>query len=175
MNFDMKLKNTLLTILFVMVTMTSLAHAEIQISDLRVKAPIPGQMMTAGYFIINNTGAEVVSLVAVDSEQAADISMHTYQDHHGMSMMVEMETLELAAGEQIVFEEGGYHLMVSSPEVEALDAETFEVKFVLSNGDEISLPAKTEHFMPPSEVEKVEPDHSNHSDHSGHHHHHVNH
>lgn len=120
----------------------------LKISDLRIKAPIPGQSISAGYMSIKNQTGEEVTIVRVSSRHASKIEMHTHSMHDGMMMMKKLESLSIPANGSVLFEEGGYHLMVFDPAQEAIAEGKMRVVFELSNDYVIPVDARIEHLMP---------------------------
>lgn len=129
-------------------------HAEhevklaLEITDLRIKAPIPGQIISAGYMNVRNQTDEEVSIVRVSSRSASKIEMHTHNTQDGMMMMQKLDLVDVPAGGTVNFKEGGYHLMVFDPDAEAVKAGTLRLVFELSDGYVIPVMGKVEHLMP---------------------------
>jgi len=86
--------------------------ADLLLSDARVRETLPGQNISAGYFRLTNKGSVDCQLLAVTSSGGARIEMHEHSHHHGHMQMRPVETLPLPAGQELVFEPGGYHLML---------------------------------------------------------------
>lgn len=88
------------------------AWAEIVVSDAWVKPTIPGTENGAGYFVIENQGTSAVTLVGVktDVARASEVHQHVMNDE-GMMRMRRVPELTLAAGEQVTFQPGSYHVM----------------------------------------------------------------
>ena len=97
------------------------ASPEIVISDARVRPPLPGRNITAGYFSLNSNQSD--RLIAVSSPASGRIELHTHIDDDGIMRMRRIDGgIEIKAGEDIVFEPGGFHIMLFdadiSPETE---------------------------------------------------------
>lgn len=88
------------------------AAPELEISDARVRAPIPGRDMTAGYFNVQNHGAEAVVLTGADSAAARAVEMHLTTSDGGMMQMRRLDEVVVEAGDTVRFEPGGRHLML---------------------------------------------------------------
>lgn len=126
----------------------SLALADISVSGIRVKAPVPGQHISAGYMQITNSGDSAVTLVAVSSENASSVEMHTHIMENGMMGMVQLDSVEVAAAETLEFKEGGHHLMIFDPDSPAIDSGQFELIFLFSDGSRIVEAGIVEHLVP---------------------------
>ncbi len=126
-------------------------QAQTEIHSLRVVAPIPGQDISAAYFLLKNDAPSSVELISVESEHAEAIQIHTNQMSNGMMRMVQLETLPVEAGGQVEFKRGGLHLMVFSPDRQALDSGAFSMTFHFSDGSSVDAEATVEQLMPESE------------------------
>jgi periplasmic copper chaperone A len=66
----------------------------------------------AGYMRITNTGAEDDRLVAARSDAAQRVELHTHVVQDGVARMVELgEGIPVPAGETVLLERGGLHVM----------------------------------------------------------------
>ena len=85
---------------------------DVALSNARVRALIPGQDTTVGYFDVTNSGTTDVVLVAARSEGVRAIEMHTIVVDGDMVRMRRLERVIVPAGETIQFKSGGHHLML---------------------------------------------------------------
>lgn len=128
------------------------SSAQVAITDVTVKRPIPGQAIGAGYFSLSNPDDVARVLVAVSSGAAESIEMHTHvHEHHGdhqqMTMkMVKVDEVEIPAKSMFIFEPGKHHLMVFSPDEEALSSGVVDLVFTFENGETIGANAKVENW-----------------------------
>jgi periplasmic copper chaperone A len=125
-------------------------QAQTEIENLRVVAPIPGQDISAAYLLLKNDASSPVDLISVESENAEAIQIHTHQMNNGMMRMVQLETLPVEAGGQAEFKRGGLHLMVFSPDRQALDSGVLSMTFHFSDGSSVQAEAAVEQLMPAS-------------------------
>jgi copper(I)-binding protein len=76
------------------------------------RATVPGQANGAGYLEVGNTGAASDRLVAVRSDAAEKVEVHTMTMEGGTAQMRPVEGgLEVPAGGKVTLAPGGYHLM----------------------------------------------------------------
>jgi len=146
---------------FTLILISTSMQAQTEIQSLRLVAPIPGQDISAAYFLLKNDAPSSVELVSVESDNAEEIQIHTNQMSNGMMRMVQLETLRVEAGEQVEFKRGGFHLMVFSPDRQALDSGAFSMTFHFSDGSSIVAEANVEQLMPVSESMNYQ-DHQHH-------------
>lgn len=118
--------------------------AQIAITDVLVKEPVPGQTVGAGYFSLANLGDTPRVLVAVSSDSADRVEMHSTTHHHGMMNMEEMESVDIPANAVLKFEPGKNHLMLFSPAEEALKSGSIELVFEFSDGETMTATASVE-------------------------------
>ncbi|MBL6814853.1 MAG: copper chaperone PCu(A)C [Pseudomonadales bacterium] len=87
------------------------AMAGMHLIDARIHAPAPGQPMSAGYFTLMNHGSETVTLTGFASPTVA-VQMHTTKVENNGTTMRPLNTIAIAADDQIIFQPGGNHLMI---------------------------------------------------------------
>jgi copper(I)-binding protein len=97
-----------------------------------------GMDMTAGYFVLENRGDEAIRITTVTSPQFGRIEMHETVVENDVARMRPIGEIVVAAGERIVFEPGGMHLMLFEP---ARPLHSVTLNF--SDGDELLLSVDT--------------------------------
>lgn len=95
------------------------------ISDVVVKKPMPGMMMSAGYFSLSNNTSEPVVITQVTSPQFGAVEMHESVVEDGIARMIKLGDLTVAPESTVDFVPGGKHLMLMRPG-ENLDNVTLE-------------------------------------------------
>jgi periplasmic copper chaperone A len=122
------------------------AAPALQVADARVRAPIPGQDKTVGYFTARNAGTETLVLSGARSEAVRAIEIHTTQRDGDMVRMRRLDEVVIGAGETVRFEPGGRHLMLFG----AADlANVVEIVLLGPDGAEHHV---TFRVMPPGEI-----------------------
>jgi copper(I)-binding protein len=107
------------------------ATADLSISDARIRALIPGQDKTAGYFAISNSGTTDVVLVGARSSGIPAIEMHTVIREGDMVRMRRLRELIIPAGTTVNFQPGGNHLMLFGLQQLAQDT---EIELITASG-----------------------------------------
>ena len=115
---------------------TGQAAGPLEVGDARVRALIPGQDKTVGYFTARNGSDETVVLVGAQSEAARAVEMHTTLRDGDMVRMRRLAEVEIEPGETVRFEPGGRHLMLFG--VTAL-GEGVEIGLLRRDGAEIRV------------------------------------
>ncbi len=80
-----------------------------------VRSGPPTAEVLAAYMIIHNHSDQKTSLTSLSSTEFKSVTLHKTSMHEGMMHMKAINSLEIAAGQSIVLEPGGYHLMLSKP------------------------------------------------------------
>ena len=125
----------------------NVAAADLVVSGARIKAPVPGQTLSAGYFDLANKGSESISIVGVSSGSAPRVEMHTHVMKDGMMGMVQMDSVEVGPGESLNFVAGGHHLMIFDPDSRTLASGEFDFIFALNDGSHVEVTASVEQFV----------------------------
>lgn len=85
---------------------------DLTIDDPRARPASQGTM-SAAYFTISNPSSEPDTLLSITSDVAELIEIHeSFEEADGMKGMRKVDYLEIASGETVRLEPGGYHLML---------------------------------------------------------------
>lgn len=90
----------------------SLVQAELIIEDGYIRAPLPGRYMSAAFMTLKNTGEQDIVLKTASIQGAGLVEYHTHSHKDGVMRMRQIHELTVPAGEKVVLEPGGLHLMV---------------------------------------------------------------
>lgn len=85
------------------------------ISDVVIKKPMPGMMMSAGYFSLQNNTSKPVVITHVTSPQFGSVEMHESVVEDGIARMIKLGDLTLPPESTVDFVPGGKHLMLMRP------------------------------------------------------------
>ena len=114
------------------------AHAEarpananieaVSVSNAYVRGLPPGQKVTAAFMSLSNTAEQALTLQSVSSPVAEKAERHeTSQDGVQMQMR-KLSTLSIAAGETVIFEPGGKHIMLMGLQQSLKQGDTVELR-----------------------------------------------
>jgi copper(I)-binding protein len=84
-------------------------------TDVVVTAPGAGMPMAAGYLRIANHSGSDIRITRVSSPEYGSVEMHETLVEDGIARMRAIPVVEIADGEEVVFERGGKHLMLMQP------------------------------------------------------------
>ncbi|RNL81755.1 copper chaperone PCu(A)C [Halostreptopolyspora alba] len=132
------------TALTVLGTLAGCATAapEIAVRDATVRVPANPDV-TAGYLTLENTGGTDDTLTGVTSEAAAEVQMHDTTDSGGETRMRQRDEVAVPAGDTVVFETGGLHLMLMGPD-DLRAGDTVELSLEFATSDRVSVDAVVE-------------------------------
>ena len=95
-------------------------HAEQEvfpvISQARIRPPLPGQRIAAGYFDLESTKDD--RLIGVTSPISGHIELHTHINEKGILRMRRLEGgVKIVPGKRVEFKPGGHHIMMFDTDV----------------------------------------------------------
>ncbi len=108
--------------------------ADLRVEQGRTAPPLPGTGMMAGYLTLVNEGGTSVTVRGATSPAFGRISLHRSTEQDGQSRMEAVEALTVAAGERVVFEPGGLHLMMFEPSGEPGVGDTLPIQLQTDAG-----------------------------------------
>ena len=117
----------------------------------------PGAQVSAAYGILMNHGDQTVTLSAVSSEISATAEMHEVIADGDQRRMAELESIDIAPHQTLIFEPGGRHIMLLDISAPPIEGETVEICAVSAAGTRACTDASVRR-QPPAEQDT----HSNH-------------
>lgn len=113
--------------------------------------------MGAFYVTLTNNGEEADRLVMVETDMAEIVEVHDVEMDEGVMQMVPLhDGVEIAAGEEIVFEPGSYHVMLIGITESLLDGEEFTATLHFEHAGEVEITVPI-HALEPEEGEFGDP------------------
>lgn len=108
---------TLILLLALLVTAcTETNEAPVVATDVTITQPMPGKTMRAAYLALTNNTDEAIRITRVTSDVFAAVELHETTVRDGVARMRALPQLDIPAGETILLERGGKHLMLMRPE-----------------------------------------------------------
>lgn len=146
----MKFRNTIIAIVAVFATMFGTVSAQ---HDHSSATPDAGEQshgdhdmdmenvsMGAFYFTVTNNGDEADRLLMIETDAADDLEIHSVvMDNGVMQMSPELDGVEIPAGESLVLEPGGYHVMMIGLTESLLNGEEFTATLHFEHAGEIEI------------------------------------
>lgn len=101
--------------------------ADVRVEGAYINVPLPGKGSTAGFFTLHNRSDKDIALVAVQSDLAERIELHSHSHEDGMMKMRKEQQVVIPAHSRVAFAPMAYHLMF------------FNVLREIRTGDEVGL------------------------------------
>jgi copper(I)-binding protein len=114
---------------------------EVQIVNSTVRQPLPGRTVSAGYFTINNTSEQPISLVAASSPWFEKVELHQHSYVDGMMRMQRIDTIVVAPNQTVHLQPGGLHLMLFQPKQSLQLEQQVPIEVTFDNGQKIAVMA----------------------------------
>jgi copper(I)-binding protein len=97
-------------------SLPSFAH-DYKLGELTIDQPWsrelpPNAPAGAAYFTLHNQGSAADRLIGASTPLAENSELHTHVHQDGLMKMTQIPAVELPAGEQVVFQPGGNHVML---------------------------------------------------------------
>jgi copper(I)-binding protein len=128
------LSRRLLLLAWLFTTATVADETGLVVRDAWVREAPPGASVLAGYLQLENRGPETLVLVTLGSRDFGRIELHRTLVEEGVARMLPVGQLEIPAGESVVLEPGGMHLMLFNPGRPLQVGDRVEFSIRLANG-----------------------------------------
>lgn len=136
----------------------AMSHAEapstpspIELTDAWVRATPPGAGAAAGYGVLRNTTDRTLRITALRSPLSKTLEIHEMKMADGQMQMRALADPQLAPGETLTLQPGGYHLMFMGLNATPQPGEQVEVTLELEDGSsaQFTLPVRDAAQMRP--------------------------
>ena len=112
------------------------------VSDAYIRTMPPGQKNTAAYLKLTNQGDHQCTMTGGRSALAAKVEIHQHQHSDGMMKMRPVPALTLQPGETIMFQPGGYHLMLLGVESQLQAGDSHQIELLSADCGATQLTAE---------------------------------
>jgi copper(I)-binding protein len=85
-------------------------------ANIDLSPPISGVNMGAAYMTLTNNSDQDITITRVSSPELHAVAMHESVLEDGVSRMVKLQQLDIAAQQSVTFERGAKHLMLRYPD-----------------------------------------------------------
>ncbi len=115
----------------------------IKVSDAWARPSMGMDRAGAAYMVVENTGEEGDVLLGAASPAAATVEVHeTIEGGDGTMSMQPIGSLDIAAGETVRLEPGGYHIMLIELTGELVVGDTIEITLTFETAGEVKVSAE---------------------------------
>ena len=125
---------TLICLLSAGLSSASYAGEMLHWKDAWVRSMPPGAQVAAAYGMLMNHGDQTITLSAVSSEISATAEMHEVIADGDQRRMAELESIDIAPHQTLIFEPGGRHIMLLDISAPPIEGETVEICTVSAVG-----------------------------------------
>lgn len=131
----------LLSIILLLVWAVGCSREDLSIKDPWIAEAPPAVTAQAGYLVIENHTGQARALIGVSADAFESIELHrTVQDEQsGLAKMVHKERVEIASGEALAFEPGGYHLMLIKPKKRLKEGDQEVMTLIFDDGQRLNI------------------------------------
>jgi len=122
-------------------TPAAFAHSY-ELGSLKIGHPWARATVAAngGAFLsVDNTGTTPDRLLRASTDIAATVQLHTHIRDGEIMRMREVEAVDLPAGKKIVFEPGGYHIMLLGLKKKLVEGERFALTLEFEKAGKITV------------------------------------
>lgn len=146
----MKNSMTLSAIAFSLIVAISTAfatEASLIVQDPWVREAPPHSKVLAAYLLVENKGEQSRTLNGASSPSFEHVEMHKTEVRDGVANMLRQDKLEIPGGGSLVFESGGYHLMLIGPLKPLRMGDRIELSLSFANGEQFKVNADVRKAM----------------------------
>ena len=98
-----------------LLTVNNVRASEISVIDPWIREAPAVAGVLAAYMTISNNSKHTVQINSASGVDFTMIEIHRTMMHEDMAQMIKQASLRIEAGESLVLEPGGYHLMLMKP------------------------------------------------------------
>ncbi len=109
---------------------------QLLISDPYIKGNIPGTKNTSGYLTLENHSDRDIKIVDVKTAVAKRAELHEHSMDNDKMMMRKVDSVQVKAHSQVVFNQHGYHIMFIGVKQNLKAGQTVELKLIYADGQE---------------------------------------
>ena len=110
------------------------ANTQVTFKDVWSAPSIPGSKVGVAYFKATNAHTEELSIVSAESPVSEVVELHTHQVVDDIMQMRKVDAITLPAGETVIAEPHGLHLMLIGLKEQLKEGASFPITFTLSDG-----------------------------------------
>jgi len=115
------------------------ASEAITVSDPYVRAMPPGQPTTAGFLGLTNNSGQDHAVVVAEAAIAKAVELHTHIMEDGMMHMRRVEKIDLPAGQTVMLQPGGLHIMFIGLKMDLMPGDSATFTLIFEDGSEKRL------------------------------------
>lgn len=111
----------------------------LSVEEAWVRMVPPVSPNTAGYLMLNNAGQNARELVAVSSDVASAVEMHTVVEQDGATSMQQLHSITVPADDCVLFEPGGNHIMFIGLKQPLIEGDSVSLTLKFKDGETLAV------------------------------------
>jgi copper(I)-binding protein len=134
-------RSVVLAALVAALASAAFAH-DFELGKLKIGHPWARATVAAngGAFLsVDNTGTTADRLLRASTDVATTVQLHTHIKDGDIMRMREVEAVDLPAGKKIVFEPGGYHIMLLGLKKKLVEGERFALTLEFEKAGKLTV------------------------------------
>lgn len=136
--------------------------AELEVSNAQVRAFLPASSSSVGYLTVTNHSGTAAELTKASIDGLGRVEIHEHSQVNGMMKMRQVESITIQAHESVVFQPGGYHLMVFEPQEPLKVGQERKLTLYFSDGNRLFTNAQVVSLESQAQQSKPSSQHSHH-------------
>lgn len=134
MKISYRISALILGLLCSAVVFAGTAADAITVSNPYVPALPPGQPNTLAYMGLTNSSDQDIELVAAEGTVSKVVELHTHVMQDGMLNMIKIDKIDLPAGNTVMLEPNGLHIMLIGLNNDLKDGDKVALTLVFNDG-----------------------------------------
>lgn len=119
----------------------SVVHAAITVENPQVRLLPPGVPNSSAYFVLKNDGDKMKELIGAESPLVNKVEIHNHVMADGVMRMEKQDKLVVKADSSIVFQPGGYHLMLFGIKSPFKENQSVPITLQFADGEQVKIDA----------------------------------
>jgi len=123
---------------------TTAMGCDLEVTDPWIREAPPTATALAGYMVLGNSGSDDCVLTGARADGFGGAMLHRTEEKDGMAHMMHQDEVTIPAGERVVFEPNGLHIMLMKPGQPLKQGDHVPVTLILQDGaeHEIDFPVR---------------------------------
>ncbi len=122
------------------------AEAELKVIDARIMITPPGVSVTAGLMTVVNETDSDIEISSITAQGFERVEMHKTEVVDGVARMRQEHELNVPAKDSLILKNGGYHMMLYTPERSFAEGDMIEITLITNQGKVTALVPVKRHF-----------------------------
>ncbi len=136
--------------------------AELIVNNAQVREFLPASTSSVGYLTITNHNKAAATLIKASIDGVGRVEIHEHSHVDGMMKMQKVDSVVIKGHESVIFQPGGYHLMVFEPQEPLKVGQERKLTLYFSDGNRLFTNAQVVSLESQAKQSKSSTQHSHH-------------